>query len=240
MNVPCPAGGRKYHSSGSGSASSSGVVRIHGRHERQPPRSRAVEPAPRRPSVERPAPQSRAVSAMAGPMTFRMSTFNRLARRWRSRRARTTAGGTETRSRKICQPRCSDAMRGEVPVVCAASICAAADSADGNAGEEEEERRRHPAEHHEPPEPSAARARPRSVQASNVCASIMTSTATPRSQSRYASRWTRRRCVTRLIEVVHSSGMSCRSECQTEQSFSRESAIARSSCAGSPSPRTAK
>ena len=73
-----PGEGRKYHSTGSGSQSSSGVVRHDGRQHRHPSGHRREHDRPRAPAsaTNRPAI---AAMAMAGPMMFRMSTFSRLA-----------------------------------------------------------------------------------------------------------------------------------------------------------------
>ena len=99
--------------SGPAAIASSGVVA----NPRRDPSSSTVAVVSRLARARRvePPPQSAAVHAMAGPMMFRMSTFNSCRGAWRIRRARTTAAGRETRSRKICQPRRSTRARRASP-----------------------------------------------------------------------------------------------------------------------------
>ena len=179
MNVPCPAGGRMYHSIGSGSVESSGVARTHG--EIASSSSVAVASRTARARRVEPLPQSAAVHAMDGPMMFRMSTFKQ--RRRPGEPAEHERLQPEEKGEQEDLPAAAFDAAGGLAGRRPRSICAEAASADRHTREEEKQRRAHAAEHHGRPYIGRARS-PASVQASKVCASIMTSTATPRSQSR--------------------------------------------------------
>ncbi len=142
--------GRMYHSSGSGNADEQRRRRESTGEIRAAAAAAGVSRTARARRVRAGAPERR--RARDGrPHDVQDVDLQQARGAWRTRRARTTAAGTETRSRKICQPRRST-RRAASPADRAALDLRRGCQRDGDTGEEEEERRGHAAEDHQPAE----------------------------------------------------------------------------------------